>query len=205
VAALPVTAGPAAPAATAERQARREELLDAADRIVQRDGPAASMATIAAAAGITKPVLYRHFGDKGGLYAALADRYTERLLVDLRTALAGERTRRARVERTIDAYLSAIEASPQLYRFLVHSDEAAPAQSQVRTFTRRLAALLAEGIAAETGVPALRAQAWAHGIVGMVQAAGDWWLDAAPCPRERLVSELSALLGGGYGWVQPDA
>lgn len=193
------------PVALVGRQARREALLDAADRIVQRDGPAASMATIAAEAGITKPVLYRHFGDKGGLYAALADRYTERLLTDLRAALAGERTRRARVAGTIDAYLSVIEGAPQLYRFLVHSGEAAPAESKVRTFTRRLAALLAEGIAAETGVPALRAQVWAHGIVGMVQEAGDWWLDAAPCSRERLVSELSALLGGGYGWAEPDA
>jgi AcrR family transcriptional regulator len=192
----------------ASRAARREELLDAADRIVQRDGPAAAMSAIAAEAGITKPVLYRHFGDKGGLYAALADRYTERLLVDLRAALARGRTRQARVERAIDAYLTAIEQQPQVYRFLVHSDEAAPAQSQVRSFTRRLAALLADGIAAETGAPALRAQVWAHGIVGMVQAAGDWWLDAAaprdgperPCPRRRLVSELSALLSGAYGW-----
>jgi AcrR family transcriptional regulator len=190
----------AQPVALPGRQARRQQLLDAADRIVQRDGPAASMATIAAEAGITKPVLYRHFGDKGGLYAALADRYTERLLVDLRAALAAGRSRQDRVERTVDAYLAAIEAQPQMYRFLVHSDEAAPAQSQVRRFTRRLAALLADGIVAETGAPSLRAQAWAHGIVGMVQAAGDWWLDAAPFERSVLVSELSDLLGGRYGW-----
>ena len=86
------------------REARREALLDAADRIVQRDGPAASMATIAAEAGITKPILYRHFGDKNGLYAALTDRHTERLLVALRAALEVPGTRRERVERTVDAY-----------------------------------------------------------------------------------------------------
>ena len=192
---------PSAPVAVLPaRAARRQELLDAADRIVQRDGPAASMATIAAEAGITKPVLYRHFGDKPGLYAALADRYTESLLVDLRAAIAAGADRRDRVERAVDAYLSAIERQPQVYRFLVHSDEAASAASTVRVFTRRLAALLAEGIEAEAGVPPLRAQAWAHGIVGMVQAAGDWWLDAAPCDRGTLVAELSALLGGAYGW-----
>ena len=80
-----------------DRAARREALLDAADRIVRRDGPVASMATIAAEAGITKPILYRHFGDKSGLYAALADRYTGRLLDDLRAALEAGRTRRDRV------------------------------------------------------------------------------------------------------------
>ena len=181
-----------------DRAARREALLDAADRIVRRDGPAASMATIAGEAGITKPILYRHFGDKSGLYAALADRYTGRLLGELQDALEAGRTRRDRVERTVDAYLSVIESEPQVYRFLVHSDEAAPAQSQVRSFTRRLSALLAAGIAAELAVPPVRASAWAHGIVGMVQAAGDWWLDTRECSREELVGELTALLFGAY-------
>lgn len=181
------------------RAARREELLDAADRIVRRDGPAAAMTTIAAEAGITKPILYRHFGDKSGLYAALADRYTGRLLEDLQAALEAGRTRRDRVARTVDAYLAAIEREPQVYRFLVHSDEAAPAQSQVRSFTRRLSALLAAGIAAEVGGPPQRAGAWGHGIVGMVQSAGDWWLDTRGCTREELVVELTDLLLGAYG------
>jgi len=158
------------------------------------------MATIAAEAGISKPILYRHFGHKGGLYAALADRYTERLLHELRAALATGRTRRERVELTVDAYLAAIEAEPQVYRFLVHSDEAAPAHSTVRSFTRRLAALLAEGIGLQIGMggDTVRAQVWANGIVGMVQAAGDWWLEAQSCPRTQLVAELSDLLWGGY-------
>ena len=180
------------------RAARRQELLDAADRIVRRDGPAASMATIAAEAGITKPILYRHFGDKSGLYAALADRYTRRLLGELQDALEAGRTRRDRVERTVDAYLLAIEQEPQVYRFLVHSDEAAAAQSQVRSFTRRLSTLLAAGMAAELAAPPARASAWAHGVVGMVQAAGDWWLETGSCSRQELVQELTALLFGAY-------
>jgi AcrR family transcriptional regulator len=185
-----------------DRAARREALLDAADRIVRRDGPAASMATIAAEAGITKPILYRHFGDKSGLYAALADRYTGRLLDELQAALEAGRTRRDRVERTIGAYLSAIEEEPQVYRFLVHpntqADEAGLGQSQVRSFTRRLSMLLASGMAAETEASPQRAAAWAHGIVGMVQAAGDWWLETGGCTREELVQELAALLFGAY-------
>lgn len=192
------SAADAAPVPLGDRAARREALLDAADRIVRRDGPAASMATIAAEAGITKPILYRHFGDKSGLYAALADRYTRRLLGELQDALEAGRTRRDRVERTIGAYLLAIEEEPQVYRFLVHSDEAASAQSQVRSFTRRLSTLLAEGMTAELSAPPVRASAWAHGIVGMVQAAGDWWLEIGSCSREELVQELTALLFGAY-------
>ncbi len=99
---------------------RRRELLEAADRVVLRDGPQASMNAIAAEAGITKPILYRHFGDKGGLYAALAKRHTDALLSSLRAALDAPAERRERVEATLDTYLAAIEALPQVYRFLMH-------------------------------------------------------------------------------------
>ena len=182
-----------------DRAGRREALLDAADRIVARDGPAATMVTIAAEAGVTKPILYRHFGDKGGLYAALAERYTSALLDRLQAALEAGTDRRDRVRRTVDAYLAAIEGEPQIYRFLVLSDEAAAASSQVRTFTRRLSALLADEMATELGVGPVRAAAWGHGVVGMVQAAGDWWLETPAVPREELVGELTDLLFGAYG------
>jgi AcrR family transcriptional regulator len=186
-----------------DREARREELLDAADRIVQRDGTAVSMASIAAEAGITKPILYRHFGDKSGLYAALAGRHTERLLDVLQEALAAGGTARERVERTIDAYLSTIETEPQVYRLLVHSAEfpaAAEAHGQVQSFLRRFSELLALGIAAELGLPpgSDRAETWARGIVGMVQSAGDWWLLNGSPGRDAVVRELTDLLWGAY-------
>jgi AcrR family transcriptional regulator len=182
-----------------ERSVRREQLLDAADRIVRRDGTTASMAAIAAEAGITKPVLYRHFGDKEGLSAALADRYTSRLLDDLRAALAQGSGRRDRVERTVDAYLRAIDAAPQVYRFLLHSDDAVRVSRELRGFTGRLAETLADGIAAELGGTAgVRERAWAYGVVGLVQQAGDWWLDVQPCPREQLVGDLVDLVWGAY-------
>src|SRR4051794_37120379 len=182
---------------------RRRELLEAADRVVLRDGPQASMNAIAAAAGITKPILYRHFGDKGGLYAALATRHTDRLLAVLQDALATKGTPRERVARTVEAYLQAIEDEPQVYRFLVHSDEIAQTAAvagQVQSFLARLSELLATGIATELGMPrgALRAEVWARAIVGMVQRVGDWWIDTGSPQRAQVVAELTDLLWGAY-------
>src|SRR3954451_18409308 len=98
---------------------RRAQLLAAADRVVQRDGSAASMNVIAAEAGITKPILYRHFRDKGGLYSALAAKHIDELLRRLRAALETRGGLEARTRATVDAYLAAIEERPQIYRFLV--------------------------------------------------------------------------------------
>ncbi|MES9556206.1 MULTISPECIES: TetR family transcriptional regulator [unclassified Streptomyces] len=196
----------------AERQrtaaeSRRRELLEAADRVVLRDGPGASMNAIAAEAGITKPILYRHFGDKGGLYRALAKRHTDALLIALRAALDAPAERRRRVESTLDTYLAAIEARPQVYRFQMHpSDDAAPSTEQgfdvgrhsaplLRRLGEELALVIAERVDLGPDSAAM-ARIWGHGIVGMMHAAGDWWLGERPCSREQLVRSLADLLWG---------
>lgn len=186
-----------------ERNARREELLDAADRIVQRDGPAASMRAMAAEAGITKPVLYRYFGDKNGLLTAIADRHTRDLLERLRAALRSGHDRRSRTAATIDTYLRAIEDQPQIYRFLLYGQAAAEAglPDRMQSFTRRIATELATGIAYELRLGQEQqalATTWAHGIVGMVQAAGDHWLTSRDVDRGTLVEALTGLLWGEF-------
>ncbi len=157
------------------------------------------MAAVAGQAGITKPILYRHFGDKAGLVAALAERHTARLMLALREALGAGRSRRERVELAVGAYLAAIEAAPQLYRFLLRP-EGAVAPEQVRAFTRRLGEVLADGIAVDLGLASagVRERSWGHGIVGMVQSAGDWWIEDRPCPRTELAAGLADLLLGAY-------
>lgn len=185
---------------------RRRELLEAADRVVLRDGPGASMNAIAAEAGITKPILYRHFGDKGGLYSALAKRHTDALLASLRAALDAPADRRQRVETTLDTYLAAIEARPQVYRFLMHPSEGASPAEQgfdvgrhsaplLRRMGEELAEVIAERVDLGPGSEQL-ARVWGHGIVGMMHAAGDWWLGDRPCSRAQLVSSLADLLWG---------
>jgi AcrR family transcriptional regulator len=192
-------------------EARRRELLEAADRVVLRDGPQASMNAIAAEAGITKPILYRHFGDKGGLYRALAKRHTDALLAALRAALDAPAERRERVERTLDTYLAAIESRPQVYRFLMHPAEdaavSAAAQSEqgfdigrhsaplLRRMGEELAEVIAERVDLGPNSEQL-ARVWGHGIVGMMHAAGDWWLGERPCSRAELVTSLADLLWG---------
>ncbi|MFC9607973.1 TetR family transcriptional regulator [Streptomyces niveus] len=200
---------------------RRRQLLEAADRVVLRDGPKASMNAIAAEAGITKPILYRHFGDKGGLYRALAKRHTDALLSALKAALDAPADRRARVEATLDTYLAAIEARPQVYRFLMHpadgAADAADTQLPERGFDvgrhsapllRRLGEELATVIEERVDLgpdSAQLARVWGHGIVGMMHAAGDWWLGERPCSRAQLASSLADLLWGRLSLVDDRA
>ncbi|HEX2316147.1 MAG TPA: TetR/AcrR family transcriptional regulator [Thermomonospora sp.] len=179
---------------------RRRALLEAADQVIRREGPGASMAEIAAEAGISKPILYRHFGDKSGLYQALAERHTRRLVESIQAEFSKTGSVRDRTRSTIDTYLSMIFQNPQLYRFLMHraSAEDAATHSAMSTMIRGLGQELAKVMMAEAElVHPTRAYVWAHAVIGMVQTAGDWWLDHPQVPREDVVDSLADLILGG--------
>ena len=63
------------------RADRRDQLLDTAqDVFTERGYGATSMDDVAEAAGVTKPVLYDHFGSKDGLLAAVVERSGQEML-----------------------------------------------------------------------------------------------------------------------------
>ncbi|MEV0222576.1 TetR/AcrR family transcriptional regulator [Streptomyces sp. NPDC050704] len=61
------------------RQARREQLLDTAVAIVRTQGAdGLTLVTLAEAAGVSRPIVYDHFGTRPGLLLALYRRLDER-------------------------------------------------------------------------------------------------------------------------------
>jgi AcrR family transcriptional regulator len=185
------------------RLQRRSQLLDAADRVIRRRGAGASMDEIALEAGISKPILYRHFGDKDGLHQALAERYVEALLGDLRAARVTTDPR-ANIAAGIDAYLAFIEREPEGYRFLLSAAAQPRTSAIVDDFRRRLAVDCAFATAERlrrSGLDPELAEPWAYGVVGMVRSVGIWWLDTRAVSREQLVERLTALLWGGFSML----
>lgn len=193
---------------TALEEPRREQLLNAADRVVSREGPGASMNAIAAEAGITKPILYRHFGDRSGLFQALTERHTSGLLAAVRTALDEPLERRERVEHVLDTYLAGIESRPQVYKLLTHPEPGDPhgVGNALAPALRQIAEEITRAVTAQVDLgpdSPLLSEAWGRAITGMVLAAGDWWLDQRPCPRARMVQALADLLWGRLAAAAP--
>jgi AcrR family transcriptional regulator len=182
------------------RERRREQLLDAADRVVQSSGLGFSMDEIAAEAGITKPVLYRHFGDKDGLHEALTERYIGELKQNLRPAAETDDPR-SRLAATIDAYLSYVEREPARYRFLLAAAEQPRTAALVAQFRREHigeCAFTSVGKLERAGLDPGFAEPWAQCVSGMIRAAGASWLEQRSLPRERLVAYLTTVLWDGF-------
>ncbi len=201
--------------ASRERRARRrEEFLDAADEAIRRDGAGVTMADVAATAGVTKPVLYRYVADKGDLVHALAVRYATQLEELLEEGTTPVSDPRLMIHRTIDAYLTFIESEPEIYAFLVHrAPTDAPGFAEyLHRFTAQVADRIC-GIVTEeltrAGKDAGGAEAFAHGIVGMVQSAGEWWLSTRgeddAMEREQLVAHLVRVLWTGLAGLPASA
>lgn len=181
------------------RVERREELLDAADRLVRNGTVEMSMDEVASEAGITKPVLYRHFGDKDGLYEALAQRYVDELARELEP-VADVEDGRGRLARTIEAYLSYVEREPERYRFLLGTGERRQTAHVLAEFRRRDVARCAFAAAENlrrAGLDPEVGELWAHHVSGTVRAAGVWWLEDRSMPKERVVEHLTGLLWDG--------
>lgn len=187
------------------REARREALLDAAIEVIRERGPDASMEDIARRAGITKPVVYRYFGDRAGLYRAVAERYCAMLKRDFLANMSRRRDLRTLVTGAIDGYLAFIEAEPGVHRFLVQPQpDQRGARLPLRAYSWHVGEEIATALRHRLEAAALDTEAarpWGHAIAGMVQAAGTWWChdDGVAVPRAKLVDQLVTLLWLGLG------
>ena len=181
------------------RAARRAEFVEAAMRALAAHGPDVGMDHIAAEAGVTKPVLYRHFADKADLFVALGHRGTEILFDRLIPALNNEEAPVPRIRRSLDAFFSTVEEHPHLYRLLVRRSLAnRPVEQDIvaedkELIAQALSALLGDYLRA-MNLDSGAAEPWAHGIVGMVQNVSEWWLERRTMTRDAVVEYLTQII-----------
>lgn len=169
----------------AHRLKRRRQLVEAALKAIQRHGAGVGMDEIAATAGTSKTVLYRHLGDRAGLYRAVVEAVDETILADLAAARASGDDIVSRICAMVRSYLFMVERDPEIYRFVMtrplettEFDPRDPVGELTGRIGEQLTEVLREHLTA-TGQGAdapMLAPVWAHGIVGLVRAAADHWL-----------------------------
>ena len=203
---------PSAASASAGRRRRalrREDLLDAADTVIRRVGTKASAALIAKEAGVTKPIIYRHFGDLQDLYRALAMRHQDRLTAYLLSARKMHRglERRARFRGVISAFFVAIEREPNLFRFLVQSrsGEIGEHDGGPPWLTRRFAEQIGAYLGREyDDAGSTRSRALGYAIAATLITTGSWWLDDHTLSREAVIDAITDLLTAGIPFASSE-
>lgn len=101
---------------------RREQLLDVAAELFARHGYArATTAELAKAAGVTEPIIYRHFASKRDLFVELIDRGARQTLEHWEEHLAGARDTGERLRRLLSDNPMVSEQGRDAYRVLLQA------------------------------------------------------------------------------------
>ncbi|MEA2476504.1 MAG: hypothetical protein QOF16_1140 [Actinomycetota bacterium] len=179
---------------------RREQLLDIGRSIFGEKGyEAASIEEIAQRAGISKPVVYEHFGGKEGLYAVVVDRETSKLLDRITAALDADHPR-VMLEQSARAFLTYVEEEPDGFRVLVRDSPAVTTSGTFGSLIGDIAAqvdyVLVEQFKAR-GYDEKLAPLYSRALVGMVALVGQWWLDAKKPKRDQVVAHLVNVAWNG--------
>jgi TetR/AcrR family transcriptional regulator, transcriptional repressor for nem operon len=205
---LPTTDPPAAPGRPPRRQppdVRREQILDAAERVlVERGLATTTMADVAEAAAVAKGTVYLYFESKAELLAGLRARYFERfaaLLGDPPGPAGAAGATAARVERLVAASYDFALANHALHHVLFH--EAGFGEADAFARARLVMAELVEAGRAsgevEVADPELATEFLLHGLHGMLVAA----THRPRSQRRRLVAGVTELICQALGVRAP--
>jgi AcrR family transcriptional regulator len=185
---------------------RREQLLDIGRSLFAQKGfDATSVEEIAQRAGVSKPVVYEHFGGKEGLYAVVVDREMRALLDSITGALTSHGHPRELLERAAFALLDYVESSTDGFRILVRDS---PVAQSTGTFASLIsdAASQVEHIMVnqfkERGFDPKFAPMYAQMLVGMVALTGQWWLDARNPKKADVAAHLVNLAWNGLSGLE---
>lgn len=181
------------------RADRRVELVSHALRAIRVQGASVGMDAIATRAGTSKTVIYRHFGDREGLYDAVVESVHSYIHEGLAAAFRlSDPSDLGRLTADLaDAYLELVERDPEIYRFVMTPppQSADAVADPVRGLPGLLGEEISEAIAAslaERGLDARAAQTWGHGLVGFIKATADHWMASTPRPpRDQVVAHIA--------------
>lgn len=192
---------------------RREQLLDVARALFAERGYAAtSVEEIALRAGVSKPVVYGHFGGKDGIYGVVVEQETQELLRRISSALSVGQPRvrsaahpRVRLEQAAMALLTYVEECTDGFRVLVRD-------SPPFTLTGHFSGLLNDVASqvehilgkefAERGYPRGMARMYSQSLVGMVALTAQWWLDERVPDKQAVAAHLVNLCWNGLAHLE---
>ncbi|HVF19470.1 MAG TPA: TetR/AcrR family transcriptional regulator [Mycobacteriales bacterium] len=187
-------------------QQRRVQLLDVGRaQFAERGFEATSIEQIAERAGVSKPVIYEHFGGKEGLYAVVVDREMQRLITRVTGALDGGHPR-VLLEQAAGALLTYIEDETDGFRILVRDSPVASTSGTFASLIGDIASQVEYILVAEfkaRGFDPKNAPMYSQALVGMVALVGQWWLEARKPKRDEVVAHLVNLAWNGLGHLEP--
>ncbi len=179
---------------------RREQLLEIGRSVfAERGYEGTSVEEIAERAGVSKPVVYEHFGGKEGLYAVVVDREMQLLLDMVTGALTGGHSREL-LEQAAFALMDYIDTSTDGFKILVRDSPVAQSTGSFASLISDIAVQVEDILGLEfksRGFDPRLAPMYSQMLVGMVALTGQWWLEVRKPQKAEVAAHLVNLAWHG--------
>jgi AcrR family transcriptional regulator len=185
---------------------RESQILDIASEQFGAHGFAVtSVAAIAQAAGISKPLIYNYFGSKEGLYEACLDRGGALVADEIERVAGGDAVGIQRGMDTLSGMFALLEEQRYLWRLFFDTTAPAtgPIADSVRLYADRIGKLAEEGVAELMGLAGndneLDISAMTSVWLGIVDSLMNWWVGHPDQTAEQMMHRCERLLIALFG------
>jgi AcrR family transcriptional regulator len=186
-----------------KKSERRAVIEDAASALFAENGYAETrLDDIAAAAGVTKQLLYQHFPSKKALHLALLAKHRDEILGRLTESMSTPGPLAERLPRVVDDWFAYVEEHPYASALLFRDTTGDP---EVQEFYRdNHAAARAANVALlraepELQIPEDRLEPLAELMRSATTGLAVWWGEHPEVPRTTIVNVTVDLLARGLG------
>ena len=172
-------------------------MVAAAERLFSERGyHGVSMDEIAAASGISKPMLYEYFGSKEGLFLACVERARGRLFEEIASAVRGAEEPETALRAGVEAFLAFADTQRETWTVLfAEGGRFNEAASAIRGEQAGLIAQLLRELPGWTSEPdPEELDALAHVFVGAAEAIAFWAVARPGITLDRVADHLLAVL-----------
>ena len=191
---------------------RRESILDAANHVFGEHGfENVRIDDVATAAGISKALIYEHFGSKQELYGELMSRAAMDLVgLLVQAASAPGMEGPLRMENAAAAGFLWVQENPHAFHMFIRDVTDPEISAQQEALRRASVTAMADVMEMEppetrAGVERRQTEQLAEMIVGGWYALAEWWLRHPDVPREELMTSMLGFMWLGLGQMQDGA
>jgi AcrR family transcriptional regulator len=178
---------------------RRATIIEAAGRLFgERGYDATRLDDIAAAAGVTKPILYRHFDGKQALYLALLERHRDDL-ASFAAVIPDVGTPEQRLRPVLELWLDYVEARSYAWKMLFRDSGGGPEIAAFRLEVNTRARAVLEGIIAsmsEAGIPRRELEPLAELMSMGMAALVLRWIEGSGVSRAAILDAMTRVWVG---------
>ena len=178
---------------------RRRLIVEAAGRLFgERGYDGTRLDAVAGEAGVTKPVLYRHFADKTALYLALLERHREDL-GSFAGAIPADGPLDARLRAVLEVWLDYVEAHDYAWRMFFRDtgggEEVRAFRVEVHARARAVLAALIRQLA-PAPIPQRELEPLAELLSMGMASLVLWWIETPGVEREAVLDAIARVWTG---------